>query len=71
VWGLNVKDGRGVGPPLPRVLVVGEKRGWGGLVLDGRRGLGGGLSFSTLLMYLIRGDFGGFGIGLSDVMFVL
>ena len=68
---LNMKDGRGVGPPFPRVLVVGEKRGWGCLVLDGRIGLGGDSSFSTLMMYLIRGGFGGFEIGLLGVMFVL
>jgi len=36
--------------------------------LDVRRGLGGDLSFSVLMMYLIRRGFEGFGIGLLDVM---
>ena len=64
---LNMRGGRGVGPPLPRVLVVEGKRGWVVPVSDGRRRLGGELSFSALLMYLIRAGFGGFGIGSLDV----
>ena len=46
-------------------------RGKRGLVipaLGGRKGPGGDLSFSVLMMYLIRRGFEGFGIGLLDVM---
>jgi len=63
VLDLNMKDGRGGGSPHPRVLVVEGKIGLVVPVLDGRIGLEGDLSFSTLLMYLTRGGSGGFGIG--------
>ena len=51
-------------------MKVREKRGWEGRVLDGHIGLEGDLSFSNLMMYLVRGGFGGFGIGVLDVMSV-